>query len=129
MAGHGEKLSRKKEQAIAALLSQRGIEEAARSVGIGGTTLRRWLRLPEFHEEYLQARRDVVNQVNARMQQNSGAAASVLLKLMADPSTPASVRARTAECILERSAKSLAEENIEVRLSKLEQAGESKTRK
>lgn len=129
MAGHGEKLSRKKEQAIAALLSQRGIEEAARAVGIGASTLRRWLRLPEFHEEYLQARRDVVNQVNARIQQNSGAAASVLLKLMADPSTPASVRARTAQCILERSAKSLEEEDIEVRLSKLEQARESTTRK
>ena len=124
MAGHGEKLSRKKEQAIAALLSQRGIEEAARAVGIGASTLRRWLRLPEFKEEYLQARRDVVNQVHARIQQNSGAAASVLLKLMADPTTPASVRARTAQCILERSAKSLEEEDIEVRIAMLEAAAE-----
>ena len=124
MAGHGEKLSRKKEQAIAALLSQRGIEEAARAVGIGASTLRRWLRLPEFKEEYLQARRDVVNQVHARIQQNSGAAASVLLKLMADPTTPSSVRARTAQCILERSAKSLEEEDIEVRIAMLEAAAE-----
>jgi hypothetical protein len=29
--------------------------------------LRRWMRLPEFHAEYLQARRDVVLQTNARM--------------------------------------------------------------
>jgi hypothetical protein len=97
MVGHGEKLGRKKEQAIAGLLSQRNLDEAARFAGIGVTTLRRWMRLPEFHTEYLQARRDVVNQVHARIQQNSGAAASVLLKLMADATTPASVRARAAQ--------------------------------
>src|ERR1039458_10692803 len=87
MVGHRQKLGRKKEQAIAALLSQRGIEEAACAAGIGATTLRRWLRLPEFQAEYLQARRDVVHQVNARIQQNAGAAAVVLLKLMADHTT------------------------------------------
>jgi hypothetical protein len=129
MVGHGEKLGRKKEQAIAALLSQRGIEEAARVVGIGATTLRRWMRLPEFQAEYLQARRDVVNQVNARIQQNSGAAASVLLKLMADPSTPASVRARAAQCILERSAKALELEDFEARLLALERAAEASRQK
>ena len=122
MVGHGEKLGRKKEQAIAGLLSQRNLEEAARFAGIGVTTLRRWMRLPEFHAEYLQARREVVNQVHARIQQNSGAAASVLLKLMADATTPASVRARAAQCILERSAKSLEEEDVEVRVAALEAA-------
>jgi len=33
MIGHGQKFSRKKEQAIAALLSHRTIEEAAKAVG------------------------------------------------------------------------------------------------
>jgi len=114
--------SRKKELAIAGLLSQRNLDEAARFAGISVTTLRRWMRLPEFHAEYLQARRDVVNQVHARIQQNSGAAASVLLRLMADATTPASVRARAAQCILERSAKSLEEEDVELRVAALEAA-------
>src|SRR5438552_18709258 len=118
MVGHGEKLGRKKEQAIAALLSQRGIEEAARATGIASSTLRRWMRLPAFQAEYLQARRDVVLQTNARIQQNSGAAASVLLKLMADPTTPASVRARASQCILEHSIRSLELEDLEVRLQR-----------
>ena len=113
MVGHGEKLGRKKEQAIAALLSQRGIEEAARATGIGATTLRRWMRLPDFQVEYLQARRDVVLQTNARIQQNSGAAAAVLLKLMVDPATPASVKARASQCILEHANKSLELEDLE----------------
>jgi len=58
--------------------------------------------------EYLQARRDVVHQANARIQQNSGAAASMLLKLMADPTTPVSVRARASQCILEQKPARLA---------------------
>lgn len=121
MVGHGEKLGRKKEQAIAALLSQRGIEEAARVAGIAATTLRRWLRLPDFQAEYLQARRDVVLQTNARIQQNSGAAAAVLLKLMVDPATPASVKARASQCILDHANKSLELEDLEVRLQRLEE--------
>jgi transposase-like protein len=52
MAGHGEKLGRKQEEAIAALLSQRNIEEAARAAGVGTRTLIRWLKLPEFGKEY-----------------------------------------------------------------------------
>jgi len=41
MAGHGDKFGRKKEEAIAALLSQRSIEEAARTAGISTRTLMR----------------------------------------------------------------------------------------
>jgi transposase-like protein len=48
MKGHGAKYERKKEEAIAALLTQKNIEEAARSIGIGHATLLRWLKEPEF---------------------------------------------------------------------------------
>jgi transposase-like protein len=48
VAGHGTKFERKKEEAIAALLTQRNIEEAARVAKIGTNTLLRWLQLPEF---------------------------------------------------------------------------------
>src|ERR1039457_1803624 len=124
MSAHGEKLGRKKEAAIAALLTHRSIEEAARAVNISGRTLRRWMKLAEFQAEYLQARRDVVIQTNARIQQNSGAAASVQLILMADPKTPASIRARTSQFIVEHANKSLAQEDVLVRLAALERAAE-----
>lgn len=80
MVGHGEKYGRKKEQAIAALLSNRTIEQAAKVVGIGVTTLRRWMRNPEFKAEYLQARREGVTQATARLQQSSGPAASYVVR-------------------------------------------------
>ncbi|HEV3331397.1 MAG TPA: hypothetical protein VG096_10470 [Bryobacteraceae bacterium] len=125
MIGHGAKFGRKKEQAIAALLSYRNIEEAAKAAGISAATLKRWMRLPEFKAAYLAARREVVLHTNARVQQNSGAAASVLFKLMVDPTTPPSIRARTAQCILECANKSLELEDIEVRLARLEERHES----
>jgi hypothetical protein len=59
----------------------------------------------------------------ARAQQNSGAATSVLLKLMADPTTPPSSRIRAALGIfgLAREALDL---DIETRVSDLEHAAE-----
>jgi hypothetical protein len=94
--GHGSKFGRKKEAAIAALLTQRNYEEAARTTGIDIKTLKRWMRVPEFIEEWRRARWEVVEQAYSRLQQNTPAAASVLLKLMADPATPASSRIRAA---------------------------------
>jgi transposase-like protein len=41
--GHGAKFERKKKEAIAALLTQRNVDEAARAVGIDPNTLLRWL--------------------------------------------------------------------------------------
>jgi hypothetical protein len=96
MKGHGSKFGRKKEAAIAALLAERNQAEAARVAGIDLSTLKRWLRLPEFLEEYRRARWEIVEQAYARVQQNTPAAASVLLKLMVDPATPASARIRAA---------------------------------
>jgi hypothetical protein len=124
MTGHGSKFGRRKEQAIASLLTSRSMEDAAKAAGISSTTLKRWLQLPEFKAAYLEARREVVRQANARIQQCSGAAASVLVRLMADPATPASVRARTALAILECANQSLELEDIEGRIARLEESEE-----
>jgi hypothetical protein len=56
MAGHGEKFGRKMEAAIAALLTARNTEEAAKVVGVSPKTLLRWQKLPEFERAYREAR-------------------------------------------------------------------------
>jgi hypothetical protein len=122
MAGHGSKFGRKKEEAIAALLTQRNLEEAARAANIGKQTLIRWLKLPEFQAAYLEARRAAVSQSNARLQQASSAAVSTLLKVMVDASAPASARVRAADRILERAKQAIENEDMAVRLTALEQA-------
>ena len=128
MKGHGTKFERKKEAAIAALLTQKNHEEAARSIGIDLKTLKRWMRVPEFIEEWRRARWEVVEQAYARAQQNSGAATSVLLKLMADPATPASSRIRAALGIFDISRAALDLE-IETRVAALERAAEESGRR
>ena len=122
MVGHGQKFGRKKEEAIAALLAQRNVEEAARVAGIGVNTLWRWLRVPEFQLAYRAARREAFVQSIARLQQASGAAVSTLLKVMVDGNAPAASRVRAADCVLDHAAKAMEIEDLEARVSQLEHA-------
>jgi hypothetical protein len=121
IVGHGSKFGRKKEEAIAALLTQRNVEEAARTAGIGTQTLIRWLKIPEFQAAYREARRAAVSQSNARLQQATSAAVSTLLRIMVDANAPASARVRAADRILERAKQGVENEDIEVRVAALEQ--------
>jgi hypothetical protein len=81
MPGHGEKRSRKQEQALAALLSESSIEDAAGKIGVNEATLRRWLRQPAFRSAYRQARRRLVEQAIGRIQEATGAAVDTLLNI------------------------------------------------
>ena len=124
MRGHGEKFGRTKEEAIAALLSHRSVEDAARAIGINPNTLLRWMKETEFKAEYRKARRDAIGQTTARLQQATGAAGATVLKLMTDPNVPAAVRLRAAECVLDRATKGIELEDIEERVSELERAAD-----
>jgi hypothetical protein len=124
MVGHGQKLGRKQEAAIAALLTHRSVDEAAQAAGVGATTLGRWLKLPEFQAEYRKARRAAFGQAVARLKQGTSAAATTLLKTMIDPNTPASVRVRAAECVMSHAAKAIEIEDIEARVATLEQGAQ-----
>jgi hypothetical protein len=124
VTGHGAKFGRKQEEAIAALLVQRNVDEAAKSIGIAPRTLIRWMKLPEFQTAYREARRAAFGQALARLQQGTAAAATTLLKTMIDPGTPPSVRVRAAEAIFNHAAKAIEIEDVEVRVTALEQAAE-----
>ncbi|HEX4133081.1 MAG TPA: hypothetical protein VHY84_00560 [Bryobacteraceae bacterium] len=120
----GSKFTRKKEEAIVALLTQRNIEEAAKSIGIGTQTLLRWLKIPEFDKAYREARRAAYGQATARLQQATGAAVSTLLKIMVDTNAPPSTRVRAADSVLDHAKQAIEIEDVEVRVAALEQAAE-----
>ena len=122
MRGHGAKFSRKMEEAVAAVITQKNLEEAARSVGIGTATLLRWQKMPEFKAALRQARRDAFSQSIGRLQQATSAAVSTLLKTMVDPGTPPSTKVRAADSVLNHAAKAIELEDIEARVSELERA-------
>ena len=46
MTGHGSKFGRKREEAIAALLTQSNVEDAARAINVAPKTLLRWMKEP-----------------------------------------------------------------------------------
>jgi len=125
MVGHGSKFGRKKEQAVAALLSQRNVEEAAKAIGVGTNTLLRWMKEPEFDTAYRQAKRAAFSQSVARMHQATGAAVSTVLKIMVDPNAPASTRLRAADILLDRTAKAIEIEDVEARVAELERAADA----
>jgi hypothetical protein len=125
MKGHGSNFTHKMEEAIAALLTHRNNDEAARAVGVGASTLLRWQKLPEFQKAYLEARRLAYSQAVARLQQGTSAAATTVLKLMVDANTPASVKLRAAEVLFNHAAKAIEIEDIDMRVAALEQAAES----
>jgi hypothetical protein len=120
MKGHGSKFGRKKEAAVAALLAARkppkswALTSVPSSAGCGCRNSSR---------KYRRARWEVVEQGYARAQQNTPAATSVLLMLMAAPSTPASSRIRAALGVfgIAREAWDL---DIETRVAALERASE-----
>ena len=69
--------------------------------------------------------RKAVHQSVGRMQQTTGAAISVVLKLVTDPNVPAAAKASARpRCVFDRAIKGIELEDIEARLSELERATE-----
>ena len=93
--------------------------------GITPRTLYRWMKEPEFEAAYRTARRQAYGQSISRLQQGSTAAATTLLRVMVDATTPASTRVRAAEAVLSHAAKAIEIEDIDARLRELEQAAEN----
>lgn len=92
--------------------------------GIGVATLLRWQKELEFEAAYRTARRKAYGQSIARLQQGSGAATSMLLKVLLDQATPASTKVGAAEYILNHAEKAIELEDIEARLAELEQSAD-----
>src|SRR6266851_1513950 len=119
MMGHGEKLSRKQEQAILALLQEPTVVAAASACGVGEATLARWLRLPAFQREYRALRRQVVEQAISQLQQAASEAASALRRNLTC-GVP-SVEVRAALGVLEQSVKAVELLDLDERVQMLEE--------
>jgi len=125
MSGHGEKLSRKQEQGIRALLLQPTLVDAATAIGVDERTLRRWLRDDAvFQMAYREARRAVVQHAIVQVQRATGEAVETLRSVMQDAEASASARVSAAKAILETAVKGIEIEDLEARIAALEAHGE-----
>jgi hypothetical protein len=125
MKGHGTKFGRKKDEVLAALLSCRSIDEAARASGLATNTVLRWMQEPEFAAALRAARRAAFDQAVTRLHQASGAAVSSVLKIMLDGNGPASTRFRAAAFVLDNTSRAIELEGLEARVAELEHAAEA----
>ena len=120
MKGHGEKLSRNQERAIAALLVHPTMLAAAAAAGVGEVTLWRWLQIPEFKEQYRLARREAVSQAVGHLQGACSVAVVALTDISQDVNCPASARVSAARTVLELALKGVELEDLAVRVEELE---------
>ena len=120
MKGHGEKLSRNQERAIAALLVHPTMLAAAAAAGVGEVTLWRWLQIPEFKEQYRLARREAVSQAVGHLQSACSVAVVALTDISQDVNCPASARVSAARTVLELALKGVELEDLAVRVEELE---------
>jgi hypothetical protein len=117
--GHGDKLSRTQEKAIAALLSTRTIGEAAKTCGVNDATMWRWLQLPDFAAAYRAARRQVVERAVSELQAACGEAVETLKRNLHCEN--AAVEIRAAQIILEQAIKGVELMDLQERIERLEE--------
>lgn len=120
VAGHGEKLTRKAEQAVAALLQFPTIPEAAKAAGVSERTLYCWLQEEAFREQYRSARAELVRHAVKMVQKASGEAVEVLRIVINNPESSPSSRVSAAKTVLELALKAVELEELESRLVALE---------
>ncbi len=118
--GHGEKYSRKREEAITALMTCSTVEGAAEQVDVDKSTLYRWLDRKDFQREYKQARRKALNQAIARLQEASTEAVDTLREVMNDPEVRPATRVQAAQKMLKLAIEAAEIEDLQDRLSELE---------
>lgn len=117
-AGHGDKLTRTQERAVAALLAHSRLEDAARSCGVSKSTLCRWLQEPSFQEAFRVARHQFLDASLSSLQEAAGAAVAALKRNLG--CRKASVEVQAARAILEYTMRSVAMLELEARVRAIE---------
>ena len=126
IAGHGAKIVRKQEDAIGALLTQPTVAASAVVAGVGEKTLRRRLQNPGFQAAYREARRVAFGRAIGRAQQAAGLAMSLLIETMQDPKALPSIRLRATEDVWKIAHETFKTEDLESRVSRLEERSSTK---
>jgi hypothetical protein len=123
----GNKISRKQEQAIAALLEKPTLTEAAAAAGCAVRTLKNWLACPTFQTQYAAARRQVLEQAVVRLVGAANEAVDTLAANLGADRPGDQIRA--AALILEHAGRGVELLDLESRLSALERAHRARGRK
>ncbi len=121
MAGYA-KLGDRQEKVIAALLAFPTVRQAAESVGVGESTVTRWMTEPEFKARYEAARRELLDSAKTALRAASLGAVSTLAAISGDVNAKDSARVSAAKSILDLVLRIHETEDVLARIEKLEAA-------
>lgn len=122
MRGQNEKLERRWHQAIAALLTQNTIAQAATAAGIDETTMYRWLKDPDFSYAYFQARSALLERALGHIAEGLIAAAATLREIVDDREASPTSRVNAAKALFDLALKDREVAGLEARVAALEEA-------
>lgn len=105
---------------ISALLSEGSITAAAATLGCKTPTIYARMKLPEFQQQYTQARGELIKAATAKLQNCMASAVDVLAAIMEDEEVPKQTRAYAAINILQISKQFTSQTEIIERLEELE---------
>lgn len=114
-------LNLKQEKAIAALLSEPTVQQAAEKAGVGETTLYRWMKEEDFDKAFKEARRQALSQTISRLQQTTTNAVNTLKSVMDNEEAPASSRVTAAKTVLEMAFKAYEVEDLADEVAEMRQ--------
>jgi len=115
-----EKYERLKDRAVIAVLSAPTIKEAAQTLGVSESTMYRWLERDDFLEAMREARQQATKQAFAKLQKGTSRMVDVLFTIAEDKMAPPSARVSAAKSVLETVIKVTEDEEIIIRLKRLE---------
>jgi hypothetical protein len=118
----GEKTSdRLREKAVNLLLSEKTIETAARKCGVTKRTMIRWMKEPQFHAEYQEAKIFMLRTASRSLTRNSTKAAETLASIFSSKGKAnQSSRVTAAVAVLRLSLDAYVLEDLDERLRRLE---------
>jgi hypothetical protein len=119
--GHGEKITRRREAAIVALLTCSSLPAAAEACNLSERTLRRWLRDPVFAERFREERALLLAFTVNALAQKSIAAVSTLARIAENQSASEAAQVSAAGRLLELRLKGSELLDVQEQLAELEQ--------
>ena len=109
------------ERMIFAILSNKDILTASKTLGISVQSIYNRLRKPEFRQRLQQERQGKFEVANSKLTDSMGKAISVLVEILEDANVSAGVRIRASQILLDITLKVTEQADIIQRLDSLEE--------
>jgi len=113
-------IDRKQDHLLHALLTEPGVDEAAKKAGVSSRTAYRYLADEDFQQKYAEARRQAVKQAIASLQGAMSQAVEALRLILSDREASPNARVAAARTLLDLGLKATETEDLAGRVAALE---------